>query len=122
MEDTLRFEPNSIIKRSLYKEQLEHYYKYIPKERIKIVLFEDLIVDSQATIMDICDFLGIDGLKIDGKAFETHSNKTKNLEIYRATVEAKQVVSLLWGVSLLEFLTTCSKILKAYTISPSTFG
>src|SRR5690606_40288593 len=38
LEDTLRYNPNSIIRRSMYLEQLEAYYKYIPFDRIKVVL------------------------------------------------------------------------------------
>jgi len=77
LEDTLRYNPNSIIRRSLYKEQLESYYKHIPFDRIKIVLFEDLIAHTESCIKDVCDFLDIDFNKLDKEAFSIHSNKTK---------------------------------------------
>ena len=88
LEDTLRYDPSSILKRSLYKEQLEHFYKYIPFERIKIVLFEDFIQDKKKCVNEICEFLGVDVNAIDSLTFETHSNKTKvpkyiNLQLKR---------------------------------------
>ncbi|MCK5815472.1 MAG: sulfotransferase [Flavobacteriaceae bacterium] len=77
LEDTLRYNPNSIIRRSLYKEQLENYYKHIPFERIKVVLFEDFIQNKEQCIGEICDFLGLDFQKLDTAVFDTHANKTK---------------------------------------------
>ncbi|MDG5492237.1 sulfotransferase [Psychroserpens sp. SPM9] len=88
LEDTLRFNPNSIIRRSLYKEQLEAYYKYIPFERIKVVLFEDLIQNKEACLKEVCDFLEVDFKKFEPSVFNTHSNITKipkniNLQLFR---------------------------------------
>lgn len=77
LEDTLRFNPNSIIQRSLYKKQLEYYYKHLPFENIKVVLFEDFIADKEKCIKDLCAFLNIDFNAFDPSVFETHSNKTK---------------------------------------------
>ena len=77
LEETLRYDPNSIIERSLYKEQLEFYYKYIPFDRIKIVLFEDFIQDKEACVKEICDFINIDFEAFNKSVFNTHSNKTK---------------------------------------------
>jgi hypothetical protein len=88
LEDTLRYNPNSIIRRSLYKEQLEDYYKHIPAERIKVVLFEDFIKNKKKCVNELCEFLNIDFHKFDTTVFDTHSNKTKlpkhiSLQIYR---------------------------------------
>jgi hypothetical protein len=77
LEDTLRYNPNSIIRRSLYKEQLEAYYKHIPFERVKVVLFEDLLHNKEQCIKEVCDFLEVDFNKLDKTVFSTHSNKTK---------------------------------------------
>lgn len=77
LEDTLRYNPNSIIRRSLYKEQLEVYYKHIPFDRIKLVLFEDLIDDKKQCIQEICNFLEVDFNMFDESVFNIHSNKTK---------------------------------------------
>jgi hypothetical protein len=77
LEDTLRYNPYSILTRSLYKEQLSHYYNYIPAERIKVVLFEDLISNTRACISEVCEFIGVDPIKLEDQVFKTHSNKTK---------------------------------------------
>jgi len=77
LEDTLRYNPNSILRRSLYKEQLEAYYRHIPFDRIKVVLFEDLIEDKEACIKEVCEFLKVDFNKLDKAVFNIHSNKTK---------------------------------------------
>ena len=76
LEDTLKYAPLSIIRRSLYKEQLENYYKHIPFERIKVVLFEDLIEDPRNCIKELCDFIGVDPQKISDESYTLHSNKT----------------------------------------------
>jgi len=75
-EDTIKFNPSSILTRSLYKEQLETYYKYIPKERIKVVLFEDLVRDTETIIEEVCQFLKIDFNMLDKDVFSIHSNKS----------------------------------------------
>lgn len=95
LEDTLRFEPNSIINRSMYPEQLAAYYKHIPFERIKVVLFEDLIANKEKCIQEVCTFLGIDYNKFDTSVFNTHSNRTKtpkyiNLQLVRNSLLRKR--------------------------------
>ncbi|MDP6909747.1 MAG: sulfotransferase domain-containing protein, partial [Flavobacteriales bacterium] len=75
-EDSIRFRAHSILNRSLYKEQLEHYYRLIPRERIRIILFEDLIVDTKVVVKEISDFIGVDFTQFPGEIFETTANKT----------------------------------------------
>jgi hypothetical protein len=77
LEDTLKYQPEVIVKRSLYKSQLETYYKHIPSERIKIILFEDLITQREDCIKDVCQFLGIDFNKFQPEDLNVHSNQTK---------------------------------------------
>lgn len=73
-EDVLQFNPNLVLHRSLYKDQLEAYYNYIPKENIKVVVFEDLVKNSKAVMNDICSFLDLDIEAFDPTVFEIHSN------------------------------------------------
>jgi hypothetical protein len=75
-EDTIRYNPSSILTRSLYKDQLEVYYRFIPKDRIKVVLFEDLIQNTEIVLKEICDFLAIDFEMLDKDVFKTHANKS----------------------------------------------
>src|SRR5690625_4007526 len=88
LEDTLRYIPNSILRRSMYKEQLESYYKHIPDERIKVIVFEDFISNTKYSIAEICEFLEIDFNDFQESDLLLHSNKTKipkyeNLQLLR---------------------------------------
>ncbi|MBN2000673.1 sulfotransferase [candidate division KSB1 bacterium] len=76
-EDTIKYSPYCILNRSLYKEQLEHYYEVIPKERIKVVLFEELIANTESVIREICDFIQVDFKKIPADVLKTHANRAK---------------------------------------------
>lgn len=76
-EHTIQFQPEIILKRSLYKEQLQNYYSRIPDSQIKVVLFEDFIRDTQNTVEQICDFLEINADKFNEDAFDLHTNKAR---------------------------------------------
>lgn len=43
-----------------YAEQLERYLGQFSRDRLKIILFEDLIADPRRVLIDTCGFLGID--------------------------------------------------------------
>ncbi|WP_298262453.1 sulfotransferase [uncultured Lutibacter sp.] len=47
------------IKRGCYIESIEHFIKYIPKERVKIVILEELMENWSEEMESICTFLGI---------------------------------------------------------------
>ncbi|GGW87140.1 sulfotransferase [Salegentibacter mishustinae] len=82
-EDTLKYKPQSILNRSLYKTQLDYYYHFLPNENIKVILFEDLVSDITHTVKDVADFLGLDFNQFNREAFKIHANKTlvpKNLK------------------------------------------
>jgi hypothetical protein len=84
LEDTLRYDPNSILRRSLYCEQLESYYQHLPFESIKVILFEDLIHNTKVCIQNVCEFLGVDFNRMAESDLEVHSNKTvvpKNISL-----------------------------------------
>ncbi len=83
-EDTIRYEPSTLLDRSLYKSQLETYYKHIPRERIKVILFEEFISNLEAEMEGVCDFLGIDYKEFPADALEVHANKAllpKNIRL-----------------------------------------
>lgn len=77
LEDTLKYNPHSIIKRSLYLEQLEDYYQYLPSNLIKVIVFEDLIQDRVHCIREVCEFLEVDFDLFKVADLEVHSNKTQ---------------------------------------------
>jgi len=76
-EDVLQFHPNLVLRRSLYKDQLEAYYRFIPKKNIKVVVFEDLIEKPKEILLEVCDFLGVASDELDPAIFETHANAGK---------------------------------------------
>jgi hypothetical protein len=43
----------------LYGEQLQEFYKVYPSEKIKILLFEDMINSPSSTLDEVCEFLGL---------------------------------------------------------------
>jgi hypothetical protein len=75
-ENILRYNPFMVLNRSLYKNQLDYYYQLLPKERIKIVLFEDLVGNTKDTIQEISDFLKINFQTFPSEAFQIHANKS----------------------------------------------
>jgi hypothetical protein len=83
LEDTLQYNPQSIIRRSLYKIQLEQYYKYFKPENIKIVLFEDLVNNPELVIMELCSYLNISKDKYKKDDFKLHFNKTLYPKYYK---------------------------------------
>jgi hypothetical protein len=60
-EDAIRYTPDSLLERSLYKKQIERYRRHFPAAQIKYVLFEEFVKDPQRTVDDICCFLGLAG-------------------------------------------------------------
>lgn len=74
-EDTLRFNPYTVINRSLYKEQIENFYKFIPKSRIKVIVFEDLISNQEVVIKDLCEFLNLNFEELPAGVLNIHKNK-----------------------------------------------
>lgn len=86
-ENMIKNQPEFLLKRSLYKEQLENYYNFFPASQIWVVLFEDFIRDPKNTVTRICDFLNLDTGKFDDKIFQLHTNKARlpkfiRLQIY----------------------------------------
>lgn len=74
-EDTLRYQPEAVVRRSLYKHQLENYYKHIPRHRIKVILLEDLTGNKEKTLRELASFLEIDYNKLSSSSKKKHSNQ-----------------------------------------------
>jgi hypothetical protein len=75
LEGMLQYAPENLLARGHYKEQLERYFAFFPREQVKVVLFERFVADVQATVDDVCAFLGLAG-SVDTSRVPTWSNKT----------------------------------------------
>lgn len=54
---------NQYIELGLYSQQVKRYLMNFPRQRIKIVIYDDLRNDFQGTTDEICNFLGIEPLR-----------------------------------------------------------
>lgn len=74
-EDTIRFNPYSILHRSLYYDQLKNFFYHIPKKHIKVVIFEEFLMNKQNSLREICAHIGVDADLIPKELVDTHKNK-----------------------------------------------
>jgi len=66
-------------KRGCYAESLEHFFSHIPKERVLVVILEELFANWNTAMIQVCEFLGINSE--EGIAIKPlHSNKEELLE------------------------------------------
>ena len=70
-EDSLQYGPHTLLSRSQYREHIERYLEYFPREQIKFVVFEEFVTNMQQVIDDICSFLGL-GSGIELSGVDTH--------------------------------------------------
>jgi hypothetical protein len=73
-EETIQIEPASVLSRSLYEKQVRNYLRFIPRERIYFIVFEEFIRNIDATTRKVCAFLGVDGNLIDLSQADSHAN------------------------------------------------
>jgi hypothetical protein len=76
-EETLQLDPALILQRSLYEAQVRNYLRFIPRERLHVVVFEEFVRDIPGTVTKVCEFLGIDASLIDFSKANTHSNAAR---------------------------------------------
>ncbi|MAN28951.1 MULTISPECIES: sulfotransferase domain-containing protein [Mesonia] len=82
--DALGYRYSRYIYPGLYADIIEEYFKYFSRENIKIILFEEFIIDINKGVKDITDFLNIDD-KFDYKP-DQRSNKRKT---YKNSISKK---------------------------------
>jgi hypothetical protein len=76
-EDSLRIMPGNLIQRSLYKNQIERYLKYFPRDNICFILFEEFIQNIQGIIYEVCQYLNLTTNKININQIKTHYNPAR---------------------------------------------
>lgn len=62
------------VKRGCYAESLQHFFNYIPKDRVLVVILENLFSDWENEMKQICSFLNIDFARLPPMQ-KTHTNK-----------------------------------------------
>jgi hypothetical protein len=72
-EGTLRHTPGTILQRGYYKEQIERFTQYFPRDQLKVIIFEEFTKNVQAIVNDVCKFLGLRAAVNTG-AVDTHRN------------------------------------------------
>jgi len=72
-EGTLRHTPGTILQRGYYKEQIERFMQYFPKDQLKFVVFEEFTKNLQAVVDDVCEFLGL-RTTVETGTVDTHKN------------------------------------------------
>ncbi|MDX2369993.1 MAG: sulfotransferase [Colwellia sp.] len=76
-EDTLKFSPHNLLDRSNYLTQLKTLFSYIPKEQVKVILFEDFVKNKAETLKNVCEFIGVEADKLPSDAINIHANSAK---------------------------------------------
>jgi len=76
------FRKSSYKSRGRYKEQLERYLKYFPRENIYIICSEDMFSNPEAELAKLFDFLGVD------KNFQVKCFKPRGVAPNRTTVSS----------------------------------
>lgn len=76
---------NMIISQGEYYKVMLPYIKYFGKENIKFILFEDMVADTEGTLRDVEDFLGISHADyIDFNVESNEGQKIPKVQIYPA--------------------------------------
>lgn len=105
-EDTLLLNPNSVLNRSLYFSQIEHYLKYFPREQIKFVIFEEFIKNKQTILKDLCQFIGVDYSNLPLLTENLHENKTTYPKYYKLQLLKNRLLPLAGNLNYQKHFTT----------------
>ncbi|MFT6985524.1 MAG: hypothetical protein ACJAT7_001334 [Psychromonas sp.] len=81
-EDCIKLNPHSVLNRSLYTLQIQQYLKYIPRENIHFVIFEEFIADKAKVLKGVCEHIGVDDKKLPATAINLHENATTYPKFY----------------------------------------
>lgn len=84
-EDTIRFTPNYVLKRSMYLEQIQRFTDTFPKSQIFFFVLEDFLARKEQVTSDLLRFLCLDNALMPSDALETHANRAtfpRYLDLY----------------------------------------
>jgi hypothetical protein len=100
-ETMLQLNPLEILGRSLYLQQINHFLSYIPKERIKFIIFEEFLQNKAKTLQALCNFLGVDYQRLPEKALTLHENATNYPKYYRLQLVKNRLFPMAGNVAYL---------------------
>ena len=73
-ENTLQYSRDSILQRGCYKDHIQRFFEYFSRDQMKFIIFEDFIKNTQHTIDNVCDFIGlVDSVNV--RKLSTHENR-----------------------------------------------
>lgn len=75
-EAALRSGSNNLLRRSLYRPQLERYLDRFPRSSVRVLLFEEFVEDPQAGLNEVLEFLELDRT-VDVDEHETHRHAAR---------------------------------------------
>jgi hypothetical protein len=76
LERMLEDGPENLLVRGHYRAQVERFFRTFPREQVKVLLFERFVADVQATVDDVCAFLGLPK-SVDTARVPTWVNRTR---------------------------------------------
>lgn len=82
-EDSLILNPESKLRRSLYKEHIERYLRLFPREQLFIASFEEFVKKPEQIVCEILEFLGVDPSGIPVNLYATRANPAKRARFHR---------------------------------------
>jgi len=74
------FEP-ALLRRGLYLQQLENYWKYFDPKQIKIIGFKDLIIETETVLRDVTSFVGAEDIE-----WSIFNREPKNTSVYQSPI------------------------------------
>lgn len=107
---------------SLYTDKLKHYLSVFSEDRVKIMLYDDLVADPDKFMLEVFTFLGIDpSVKTDTSTIYNRSGKPKSKHIAEFFAKPNSVKSLVKKIVPEQFrITVRLKILDMNTAGKGT--
>ncbi len=76
-EDTIRYNPYSILYRSLYLDQLNGILKHVSQDLVEIIVFEEFLANKCNILRKICAHIGVDYELLPKDSIDSHINQTQ---------------------------------------------
>ena len=94
LRNQLRFDGCGILSMGLYKEYIEHYLKFFPREQLYFEVFEEVISDKQNCINRILQFLNVEG-EVDIATLTEKTNRAKVPVFHRGQLVLNDLCKIL---------------------------